>query len=363
MALSGAAAISIILPQVLATAARAIAYRCLSVRLPAADPASEHDRAFLIRSFLWGGLGAYVVSFLQMSETLVMSWFAVPADVIGVFTFAYLIASQVTMVLATQVAGSLHPIFSHMQRDGVRMSGAFLRVVRVLGCLIVPFSMAQAAASPALFLLIWGDKWLSAIPVFVAISMAQAASFSLPTVSLMLKAQGRFKAMLLLHAIYAGIAVASYSAICRLSGPLANAASQFGIAEQSSTPTIIASVNGLILIVLGPIALKIALPPDVRRTESGSGAYFLPFVVTLPIGVGMFCVANAVSHGLRTNLIALSTIVLLAFSITFILGSVVSARMSGSAWNDLSEICRRAWSRFGRRRFFRRVDSRAPSRE
>jgi O-antigen/teichoic acid export membrane protein len=363
MALSGAAAISIILPQVLATAARAVAYRHLSIRLPAADPPSDQDRAFLVRSFLWGGLGAYVVSFLQMSETLVMSWFAVPAEVIGVFTFAYLIASQVTTVMATQVAGSLHPLFSHMQGEGVRMSGAFLRVVRVLGCLVVPFSIAQAAASPALFPLIWGEKWLSAIPVFVAVSTAQAASFALPTVSLMLKAQGRFKAMLLLNATYAGIAVALYSAICGLSRPWASAASQFGIAEQSLIPTSIALGNALTLMVLGPIALKIALPRETRGSTGCSGAYFLPFVVTLPIGAVTYLAVNEVSRGLQTDRLALSTIVLIAFGVTFLFGSLVSARMSESAWNDLSEMLRRLLVRLHLHRLLRGVGSRARPRE
>ena len=225
------------------------------------------------------------------------------------------------------------------------MSAAFLRVVRVLGCIVVPFAFAQAAASPALFFLIWGERWISAVPVFVAISIAQAASFALPTVSLMLKAQGRFRTVLVVHSIYAAIAVTAYAAICSRPSLATSAASRFGIDEQSAIPTVIASINALILFVLGPITLKVALPRQCRESVNTNSAFYLPILITAPIGVVAFVIAHAMSHECKTDPFVLAIIALLVFGGTFVMCCAVCARINGDAWNDLAGISRRALGR------------------
>lgn len=128
----------------------------------------------------------------------------------GLFAFSFQLSSQANVVVANQVSGVIQPVLSHINDEPDRQCRAFLRALRLIGCVGVPVSLIQGALGVPCFRLLFGSKWDGAIPVFAVLSVMQAFIFLATPIMTLLKAQGRFRAILvwqLLHLVIGALAI------------------------------------------------------------------------------------------------------------------------------------------------------------
>ncbi|MGI4799935.1 MAG: oligosaccharide flippase family protein [Janthinobacterium lividum] len=92
-------------------------------------------------------------------------------NVVGLYYFAFRLSVQPVRMLAGNFTSVLFPALAQLRSDPIRQTEAALRASRLLGYLVVPFCFLQAAlAGPGLELL-FGKRWLGAIPIVQLLSI------------------------------------------------------------------------------------------------------------------------------------------------------------------------------------------------
>ncbi len=129
--------------------------------------------------------------------------------VVGQFFFAFNLSSQVSQLLSQNVLAVLLPTLSRMQHQTQRHSAALLRASRMLGLISIPLSLLLAVVAKPVVIVVYGAKWLPAVPVLQALALAGVAYIpSSPAISAM-QSQGRFRPLLLWTAMQTAVYLAA----------------------------------------------------------------------------------------------------------------------------------------------------------
>lgn len=271
LALGGAGAVSLILPQVLAAGTKSALYARAAG--PAPRPARRLGMRALWRGFATMALGQYVHNVLVSLEILVLGLLASDAES-GVFSFAFVLAVQANAIIGFQVGGVLQPIFGRLASDPVRQAESYLRALRALGMGIVAISCLQAALAPSLFRLVFEPKWEPSIAVFAILSVGQAFYFGTAPTMAFLKARRRFGRYLLWQSVQLAV-----------SAPVFAWASISGGAERVAWASVACWSVGVVVASLTSV-------DDARMRRAAAAAFVVPWVVCLPVAVGVWAVAD-----------------------------------------------------------------------
>ena len=319
MAMSGASAFSLVVPQVVATFAKALAYwKASAPRSHRSAPIAPWiDRAItrsIWRETLLAGSAQYAHNIVVVLPVVILGYLSTEEQT-GLYSFAFMLSAQANGLIASQLGTVLQPIFGRLGHDPTRQAQAFLRVLRTIGAVAVPMTLIQAALARPLFELVLEPKWGMAIPVFAVLSVLEGFYFATaPTMSL-LRAQRRFGA-------YFGWQVTH----------LAVAAGAFVLA---------AGDHGALGVAVGSLACwAISLPTAVwlcgRPTHRGVlesiGVFTAPWSAALPIGLGAWWIGGLLAgQGPWGSALALGVLGPMAF-----LSCIVLARWTQpAAWADL----------------------------
>lgn len=198
LAFSGAGAAAIVVPQLAASALRAILYTRASSRCTRQDVEGLRAGELLeLRSdFRHAALAQYVHSAVGAAPLIILGRFSTEVET-GIYGFAFMLATQATVVVAYQLGIVLQPIFGRLSVEPARQVAGYLRAVRAIGGIAVPISLLQCVLAEPLFALLFSPKWDAALRTFQILSIAQAFHFGLAPTLALLKAQGRFRTVLL----------------------------------------------------------------------------------------------------------------------------------------------------------------------
>ena len=272
LAFMGAGAFSIVVPQIATIIVKTSCY-CFAVKkLNYADSESVMEIGStvskkLFREFLTTGSAQYIHSMMDTLPIIVLGRFASETQT-GFYGFAFQLAAQVNTIISFQLGLVLQPIFGRLKEDVARQTAAFLRAVRAISSIIVPFALIQAALAEPLFLLVFNPEWKPACEVFSILSIIEAIYFATaPTIAL-LKAQGRFRTYFMWQSAQLATSVFVYPLAATYSGA-------FGVA------------------VAGAILWSISLPCAVwlgTRNIAGTWwqaiqVFIAPWTTALPIAL------------------------------------------------------------------------------
>ena len=223
LAWRGFGALALVAPQVGSMFVRALLYRrSVPNMLPMPGPVPTSGdvptswRA-LLREFAPLALGQYVHNAVLVTEVLVLGLAASEAEA-GLFAFAFMLASQLNVVLSFQVGVVMQPIFAHLNDDRSRQRLAFLRALRAMAALCIPAMLVQAAAGAPAFRLLFEPRWMEALPSFWWLSLAAAFFFACNPVISLLKAQLRSRAFLAWQGIHLIFSIAGCLVIAPTGG-------------------------------------------------------------------------------------------------------------------------------------------------
>ncbi len=319
MALAGASAFSLVVPQVVATFAKALAYWKASApradRMPALDP--WIDRAItrsIWRETLLAGSAQYAHNIVVVLPVVVLGYLS-NEDETGLYSFAFMLSAQANGLIASQLSTVLQPIFGRLGHDPVRQAQAFLRVLRTIGAVAVPMTLIQAALARPLFELVLEPKWALAIPVFAVLSVLEGFYFATaPTMSL-LRAQRRFGAYFGWQVAHLAIAAAVFVMVSADHGALGVAIASLACWSASL-----------------PTAVWLCGRTTRRGVVESIGVFAAPWSAALPIGLVVWWIAGTLSAQGAWG----STLALVAVGPTAFLLCILLARWTQpAAWSDL----------------------------
>lgn len=105
--------------------------------------------------------GGYVVLGLFGNETAV-----------GVYFFAFKMASQPLLLMAMSLSSVLFPALSHLRNSPVEQGAAAIRAARLLALMIMPIAFLQAGLIEPAIHLFFESKWDASIPLMQILSIA-----------------------------------------------------------------------------------------------------------------------------------------------------------------------------------------------
>lgn len=324
MALAGASAFSLVVPQVVATFAKALAYWKASApradRMPALDP--WIDRAItrsIWRETLLAGLAQYAHNIVVVLPVVVLGYLS-NEDETGLYSFAFMLSAQANGLIASQLSTVLQPIFGRLAHDPLRQAQAFIRVLRTIGAVAVPMTLVQAALARPLFELVLEPKWAPAIPIFAVLSVLEGFYFATaPTMSL-LRAQRRFGTYFGWQVSQLAIAAVAFAMVAGDHGAL-------GVAVAS-------------LICWGislPTAVWICGRPTQRGVIESIGVFTAPWSAALPIGLLIWWAAGLLSG--KEALGSMVSLVVLGPA-AFLACILLTRWTQPAAWTDLQPMIR-----------------------
>ena len=149
LAVGGGRAISLVLPQVLNQAARALLY----VRISTVRTTRRFHRKIailLMRNYLVLASATYVHSAIVKMEIIILGYLAGGYQA-GLFGFAYMVAVQGNRIILAPIEVVLQPVLGRLQKDPARQSEGLLRALRMLGAVCIPFSFLQIVLAEPFF--------------------------------------------------------------------------------------------------------------------------------------------------------------------------------------------------------------------
>jgi PST family polysaccharide transporter len=245
------------------------------------------------------------------------------AKSVGIYFFAFNLATQTMQVFTQNLIGVLFPALSKLQDNIVHQTRAFLRAAELLAIIGIPLCLLQAAlAGPAINIL-FNSWWQPMIRVLQLLSIGMAVRLVASPGGALIQAQGRFKTYFVTNALnmvvfLMMVFVGSWLGKLEIQHYQATG----NTAAASLLPAarnVAAAVMGYFTII-GPIFLYIAIRPGGGKWGDIWRVYFAPTVASviaigIAIGFGRWIQAmpmknDAVRQVLRIMVITLWSIVL-----------------------------------------------------
>jgi len=164
LALLGFGALSFVIPVLVVALFEFLAMYAATRITPWLKKARFHTWPDFLGDSLWITLTALFHTLALNGPYLVLS-LLVSKAVVGQYFFGYQLTSQFIRLMGFSVQQVLFPVMSRMADDSSRHTKALYRVYRVLLLTIAPVSILLGIIIEPLELLIWGRKWMAAVPL------------------------------------------------------------------------------------------------------------------------------------------------------------------------------------------------------
>ena len=340
LAYFGAGALALVLPPIISLALRGVLFTWVtgwtSLRV---DPSMIRPMA---RTFSIAALGQYFVSLIGVLDILVVGWCASNAGV-GLFAFAFMLATQANSVLAAQVALVLQPIFVRITDDAARQVAAFMRATRMLSAVCIPISIMQATLAPAGFALFFEPKWAGCVPIIIALSIGQAFLFAVMPASALMKAQGRFTVFCIWQFTQLVGSISAYAlAVNYGQGIAANMIEYSGLTmdEQSVTPFAIAVASAVAWALFLPPAVWLAGRPGELGKRAVARLFLAPWIVCIPLAAAVLYASHLMSMFCSATVTHVLTLACVG-PIALLVAIIGCAREHPDTWADFLQFMKR----------------------
>jgi PST family polysaccharide transporter len=192
LAWRGFGAYSFVIPTPLAALVRAIIFWRVAHAPRAGKPRRLHLRV-LLRSGSTVFGQKLVTSLRENGDYLLLGIVARKSEV-GLYFMAFKLAAVPVYTLVSSMAGVLFPALAQLRNEPARQRAAALSASRAIALAVVPLSFLQAAVSPSLLRVFFGDRWEGAA-LMLSILTVGLAFDAIPCVaSSLLTANGKFGA-------------------------------------------------------------------------------------------------------------------------------------------------------------------------
>jgi O-antigen/teichoic acid export membrane protein len=345
LAAMGAGGSAIVAPPIAAIALRAFLYRrhCRGEVGPSRDHA--RFRPALWRAFLWAAIGSYVAAAFACVDIVALGTFCDDRS-LGIYSFAASLSTQLGMIIAFQASNAIQPIIGQLKHDPRRQAEGAHRAIAMVGAVLVPLLLVQAAIGGPLIAVVWGGKWDDAIIVFQVVSLAQAVGAVQWPAAFIIKAQGRFKPYLLLQG--GGIAVTGVACPVAATHPgwAVSALESVGltVSDAAAPGAAVALVSLAMAVLMTPVAAWLCLRAVQASMPRVTDLLWRPWMTAAPVALTCGWAADGV-HGSGLARTATAALLVLLAAVGAGVGVAMAVLARASTRLDALEIAKRAKAR------------------
>jgi O-antigen/teichoic acid export membrane protein len=168
-------------------------------------------RHFLdIFAFSRNSLGNSLLIFTnQRSDDFLVGSFLGSA-VLGIYTIAYRLLTTMQDLVNGTLSNVALPIFSRLQGDSARLTGAYSMTLRLSGFVALPSYLFFVVAAPDVVQAVFGSKWHASGPVMSILALFGAAQTPLEVVNWVLLSIGRPQVTFRLRLLNTSVQVAAF---------------------------------------------------------------------------------------------------------------------------------------------------------
>ncbi len=136
-------------------------------------------------------VGVELMTTLQANvDNLIVGAF-LGVQALGLYYFAFNAGLGITLGLVNAFGAAVYPHLCEVRQDPVALSRRYRATLRTMGKIVVPLILAQALLAPIYVPIVFGAKWVPAIPVMMLICLSALPRPFAATCSQLLKAIGR----------------------------------------------------------------------------------------------------------------------------------------------------------------------------
>ena len=148
----------------------------------------------LARDLLRFGLNIVAISglsvFLDNIDAMLIGKY-IGAAALGIYTLAFRVPDMLVMQFNALVSKVVFPLYAKIRNDADSLKRGFLYSTRYLTLITVPMGIGVAVIARPLVLILFGEKWIDAIPVMQALSVYTVVISLVYNAGDVYKAQGR----------------------------------------------------------------------------------------------------------------------------------------------------------------------------
>jgi O-antigen/teichoic acid export membrane protein len=154
-------------------------------------------RWWQLRILLHSGVSVFgqklVTSLRENGDYLLLGALATKSEV-GLYFMAFKLAAAPVYTLVNSMYGVLFPALAQLRPEPLRQRAAALSASRSIALAVIPLSFLQAAVSPSLLHLFFGEKWTAAAAMLSVLSVGLAFDVIPCVAGALLTANGKFAA-------------------------------------------------------------------------------------------------------------------------------------------------------------------------
>jgi PST family polysaccharide transporter len=160
-------------------------------------PSKIHTRADMLEG--WRGIarfarhvvGVEIMTTLQANIDNLLVGYYLGVEALGIYYFAFNAGLGITLGLVNSFGAAVYPHLCQVRGNRALLTGRFRDSLRTLGLIVVPLVLLQVALAPFYVPIVFGQKWIAAIPVLMIICLSALPRPFATTCSQLLKAVGR----------------------------------------------------------------------------------------------------------------------------------------------------------------------------
>lgn len=161
----------------------------------------------------------YLNAAITQGDRIVLGrWTSDPA-VVGVYAFALFISLQTLQIVTVNLEQIFFATLCEIRNDARRQAAAFVRAARVLSVAAAPACFFQAALADPLIRMVFQPRWHPAIPAAQILSIGMAVLACTLSATSLMRAQGRFRTLVVLSSFGTGLYFAAVLGGAALAGP------------------------------------------------------------------------------------------------------------------------------------------------
>lgn len=157
-------------------------------------------------------LCAFLIAVTWQGDYIILGRLYDP-EVVGVYFWAFTLSNQALQLLSVNLGSVLFPSLVKLASDPPRQTRAFVRAAKAMLLIATPLTLMQTAGADPAVRILFDSKWYGGIPAVQLLSLGWVILVVFQPVISLIKAQGRFRwllvytltaAALFITAVYAG---------------------------------------------------------------------------------------------------------------------------------------------------------------
>ncbi len=136
-------------------------------------------------------VGVELMTTIQANVDNLLVGYFLGVEALGIYYFAFNAGLGITLGLVNSFGVAVYPHLCKVRHDRAALTARFNESLRTLGGVIVPLILLQVALAPLYVPIVFGQKWVGAIPILMVICLSALARPFATTCSQLLKSVNR----------------------------------------------------------------------------------------------------------------------------------------------------------------------------